>query len=286
MRNIPVSGANDASDYRLNVYLTVDSPDNEYDAQSKVVSVKGDATSPLTFNVAQRFFMRGTINGSVGTVDLDQDNPTKGDNPSKNFASFTTDLKPNDSFKIVANNLDEDDLAKSTFKIYDSSCLTGTDNPVGYFFKDNSGNIRAEYEGSYIIYLNKSGELWQSASNVVRKVYVSLEYVSTWWNNGEGGKSAWTALYAFGASGNRWYKLVSEGDYLVTQEAVDPKEYNGFNVVRMKPSADPDDPNSLTWDNKYYNQTNHATISGSNADCIRVWDGETDGKKNFDWKVR
>ena len=188
-------------------------------------------------------------------------------------------LQANDSFKLVVNT-------PSLYKVYDSSFdrlfegeLT---NWKSYYFANNSGAIKNNYEGDYVFYLNDSNNFYFGVDNVVRPIYVSLEFVSGWWSNDRGA----TAIYAFNSStqASTWLEVQSSGNYLVTKVNVDPTEYDKIDVVRY--DSNYSIPLNSTWTGKY-NQTNDAEIptNGLN-DCIRVWDGEENGNKKFDWIAR
>ena len=153
MRHIPITGEGDAnaSNYHLNVYLTLDNTENDaYDAQSKVVSTTGDGTSQFAYRLASRsgkngFFLSGTIKGSAGEVI--EDSSTRGDNA----ATFTADFQANDSFVVVQDT-------GSFFKIWDGSCLRSAGN--GFSAVDNK--VKVGTATRYVVYLNGSNEIWHT----------------------------------------------------------------------------------------------------------------------------
>lgn len=267
-------GSND--NYSAVAHLKIsDNSGSLTDVYSKDIAARigGGAVAQFASDRTDGYFLKGKING-VENTELNADAETKGTDPNR--ASFSSNFAAEDAFVIVNK-----DYAHSKFQIWGSSCLSYYDNgSILTHFQNSDGKIGVKTAGNYVLYLNDSenAQLWHS---VVRKIYVSLEWVS-WWTD----DSAWTAIYAFGSAGNRWYKLDTSGSYLVTKVAIDPSQYNTIIVVRMKSGSSEKEENALSWDDKYGNQTNNATIPSENADCIRVWDGEEGGNKKFDWIER
>ena len=173
----------------------------------KLVGTSIDQTKQVVIDTSDEnqsgFFLKGKhANGTDLVVKADVD--TKGDNPLNNHASFTTSLSPNDKF--VAVEYDSTQGVGGKFRIWNSSTLTGNNNPVGYYFENSSGNINTIYKGNYILYLNKSNQLWQSASNVETSGYLYVDVDVSWWGG------AWTSVYAYsgdlnGVHTGKWFAL-------------------------------------------------------------------------------
>ena len=246
----------------LNAYLTLG--DGKQTMELAVpVSETISANTVWKFEASQRYFLRFNPR-ATNQYDVAQDAVTQGDNPSNNYASFTHSFDLNDEFVIVAN-----DVANKRFKIYDASCLTGTNNPVGYFFDNASSKIKTNFAGDYVLYLNKSGELWQSASNVVRPVYIKLAESAAAWST-----SNQIVIYAFkGENHSKWFATSAVSGGFVTNEYIDPAEFNYVKIVEISSGQ------TLDWSHKVsdHETDNLAfpsvpTFEGTTAqDCAYAW---------------
>lgn len=265
----------------LNAQLSVDCDDNTFDFTTDIVSSTIDESKQISFDpasITKDFFLLGKFGDNTNYV-VEQDYPTKGDKPEDNLASFTYNMEAGDNFYIVNYS-----TSPSTFRVYDSAVLRGTNNPIGYYFSDNAGKIEANYKGSYVLYLNKqvANELWTSASDVVRPIYIKPTDVgglSNWW--GKDGR--WTAVYAFNEDvvpkKEKWFNVTTSGDYMVTTEAIDPTEYKTVIFVEMK--SDATEPG---WGGKN-NQTSNKDLSTTTEDCAYLKDDGW-GTKYADWGTR
>lgn len=266
MLNIPST----YSSWYLNAFLTVDG------VSSKAVSTTVDQSVQTAFDSSYTYFLRGTIGGVQ--QDLPMDKELAGAN-ANDHASFSISLKKNDSFKLVVSTPSQYKIFNDTYDRLLEGSLTNWKN---YYFVGNNGGIKINYDADYIFYLNDEDYFYFGVDNVVRPIYVSLEYVNTWWSNDRGA----TAIYAFNSSTKEsvWLDVETSGNYLATKVDVDPSEYDKIDVVRY--DSNYSIPLNSTWTGKY-NQTNDATVptNGIN-DCIRVWDDEENGNKKFDWIVR
>lgn len=150
MYNIPASELNS---YMI-AYLTLsdaaeENIDPELSVTSKAKISQIDSEGDLfTVSSSHNYYMHGVLGGKIDTITADT--TTKGNNK----ASFATPLTADDSFYIYENSSDG-------FNIYNSSILTGDDNPIGNDFKSGTNNkIDVKNTGNYILYLNDSNELW------------------------------------------------------------------------------------------------------------------------------
>lgn len=151
------------ADYYLNAYLTLGDG-----SQSKVLATKVnyDYYALYAFEPSQRYFLRGNINGQQ--QDIAQDATTQGNNPENNYASFSVNLNDGSDFLIVAN-----DVTNKRFKIYDASCLTG--DVSNFAFTNLNGQFKVNLTENFVLYLNKSGELWTSVSGEHYQLFIGDE---------------------------------------------------------------------------------------------------------------
>ena len=123
-----------------------------------------------------------------------------------------------------------------------------------YFFAAETGMAKLNYKATYTFALTTGKKINISATNIVRKLYVSLADPSVdWWE----GTGVFTALFAYVYGvGGHWYTLTKVSDHLyITDEVVDPTEYDRAIVGRIDNSIKNDD-SSTWWDSgKVYNQT-------------------------------
>ena len=290
LRNIKLSNY-PGSSYYVSAYLTMSGyvtggPEHIY---SKAIAIRFDRLKKYTYvhNVGSAF-MEGTVNSAAFYRDATTVGSTYGDD----VASFTG-VSLSNSDKVVIKEFDGTKL-----KIRNVSDFVGNDNHSDYYLTNDNGEMKPKFEGTYNydFYLNSDHQIYVNSQNIVRPIYVSLNENASWWHDGDAeGEDAWTAVYAFGASGSHWYKTSVSGDYLVTSAAINPTVYTTVIVVRMKYSSRNKAEADLSWDDKYHNQTINMPIKNSDSlpdkaenykDCIYLKDAEEDGNKKAEWGGR
>ena len=218
LRNIPLATY---ANYYVSAYLIL-SGEGGLNQSSKAVVTTVD---PSIYKAAYQptlgnFFITGTFNGTPGRITATS---TRSSVEDANKASFEgLSIYKNDVFTIY-------EVYDTKLYSHGSSCLTGSKNPVGYYFSDNSGDIKANYKGNYNLFLNKSNEIWTAASNVVRPFYV---HVDSWWFEA----SCTVALRAYDSSDSTkgvWFTWDAHSTYLETSAAVDPTMYDTLILVRV-----------------------------------------------------
>lgn len=267
LRNIPKATY---GDYYVCAYLNL-SGEGGVNQQTKAIAITVNRSETYVHNAyLGAFFMEGTFNGTPDIIEPTSVRETEGADNKATFEGLS--LHKDDSFVIK-------EFYGTKLYVKGSARFSGNSD---YYFADDSGSIKANFDGTYNLFLNKSDEIHTTASNVVRPIYVSLKNVS-WWGTG-----AWTAIYAFNnsTSTSRWYKTSESGDYLVSSAAIDPTVYDQLTVVRMNNSAKEKAENALVWEDKYYNQTEDLTIPHNTVnECVYInnSDGET---KTASWGAR
>ena len=273
LRNIPLATY---ANYYISAYLTLSGEDGVNQVSKAIVSTVNPAIyqaaySPLLGN----FFITGTFGGTPNRILATS---TRTSDEDANKATFEgLSLAKNDKFVI-------NEFYNTKLYVKNVAKFTGENNHSGYYFVDDSDEMKTNFNGSYNLYLTKDDQIYTTASNVVRPLYVSLKDVS-WWT----GDGAWTAICVFNnsTSVSAWYKMSVDGDYLVSSADIDPTVYNQLCVVRMKADSASKEENELSWEDKYYNQTVDLTIPHNDIkECVYVADSETDGKKNASWGTR
>ena len=134
--------------YSIKAFLTLNGDSTNYVATT--VDASRQVSFPRSKNVS---FLTGTFGGEQDIIDAD--NPTKGDHPENNFASFTHTFVKGDTFYFVRN-----DTTNNKFEILGSSVLTGEWNPIGQAFSNYGGAIKNDFGGDYILYFTDARELW------------------------------------------------------------------------------------------------------------------------------
>lgn len=169
MRNIPL---NNYGNHYLNVSLSLDG------VLSKTVSTSVDQTKQMAFPYNQSgYFLYGNFNQYNHVIPQDVTTLDDGepDTEGNNYASFTlANLRANDEFVMV-------NKAANTFKVFDYSCLKG--ESLVHFANDND-SVKTNFSGSYILYLNKSYELY-TGSTLSRPdgYYLTGDFVGETWAN-------------------------------------------------------------------------------------------------------
>ncbi len=215
-------------------------------------------------------FMGGTKEQDENTID-----------PENNFASFTISLNKDEVFNIYGH-----DGINHKFVVVSASKLTG--DASNYFFEENPGKfIKANYSADYILYLNKSLQLYTSATNVVRKISIDFSDV-TWWRNG-----AYTYLYAFNNTNGKksllsFENVENNANRIITSDTVNPKEREGLIVLRAISGTITSADQITNWNldehqegRQLYNQTVDINLkdNGSATEVIKILD-QKDGDKN------
>lgn len=267
MMNVPVSGANDASSYYLNAFLTVDDESNNtFDAVSKMVSTTIDGNIKTSFDASYDYFLRGIIDGQQ--KDLPKDVEPAGEN-GNDHASFSHNFKVNDSFKLVINTPSEYKIIDASFnRLIEGGSQSGWKN---HYFTNNNGGIKINYKGNYILYLNEDDNFYFGVSGVSRPLYVSVKDV-TWWGDGR-----LTGIWAFNNDTNvegRWFSLTkcsNKTNCFVTSEDVDASIYKSIDVVEMKAGV-----SELSWGNNNANVNNKTSdydipTNGIDNNCAYIW---------------
>ena len=232
MMNIPVTGANDASDYYLNAYLTIDDEENPaFDKVSKVVSTTIDGSKKTAFDCSHIDYDGYFISGTCGDIMADAV-PEDGNVASWSKAADTwQNLDSSDSFVIVKSSA-------SSFKMIGSSVLAGKSS---YYFSNATGNIGVNFDGGYKLYLQTESLLYSEGHDVTRPVYIKLDGSAAAWST-----SNQIVIYAFKSSpaANRWFDTNSISGGFVTKQSIDPTEFDYIKIVEIKSG------NTLDWSNK------------------------------------
>ena len=195
LRNVPV----DSNDYFVSAYLNL-SGEGGVSLTTKAIAINAAQTLKYSYtHDLGTAFMDGTFNGTPDVINATSVRTSVGDTNKATFEGLN--LKENDSFSIK-------EFYETKLYTKGSSRLTGKDNPIGYWFGNDSGSIKTNYDGTYNLYLNKSDEIWTAASNVDNDGYLYVNVNVSWWGN----DSAWTSVYAYrgdlnGEHTGKWFAL-------------------------------------------------------------------------------
>ena len=265
LRNVPV----DANDYYVSAYLSL-SGEGGVSLTSKAIAINAAETHKFSYVATDgAYFASGTINGSSQIV-----NATTVREGGNKCSFENLNLLAGDSFVIK-------EFYNTKLEIHGSSAFQG--QVCEFDLNDDSGKIGVTYKGKYNLYLkyvNDSNELWASASNVVRPMYVKTEYVKgDWWSS-----APKIRLWCVKDEAGTWVdlKTVTEQDLYVTNGNFDPTAYDYIIVARTNAS------NPGEW----WNQTvNVGDLNRSDSDsngtykilnCIAVWTSK-DGSNHYNY---
>ena len=247
--------------FAVTVYLTLENADGTTVSNMYVFNQDADRVGDYAPNETS-FLL---FSSADPQHPIAQDAETQGDHPENNLASFSVSLEKDGFFSIMGH-----DGEKNKFVIVAPDNLAKNNASNDYFFRDNTavpGTIAANFTADYTFYLNKSYELYSSAINVVRKVYISFEY-TTWWQGG-----AYTYLYAFNNSNSEKTFLPFESagtNMIVTTAEINPKQRPGLIVLRANKELE---NTSFNWETDLYNQTTDIILNNANEkDCVRIND--------------
>lgn len=251
IRNIPTS----CSDYYIQVNVTTEDPVNSQ-VISPLLTTSVDRKTQFVvdgFDIGYNL-VKKTSTG-FQTVNPAAE-PGEG-----NLAKFeNVSLNANESIAVIYCYVDfvdlgggamRPDFSTEIFKVfnYDDKGENGS-----YFFATEEGMAKVNFKATYTFQFTTGEKINVSATNIVRKLYVSLADSSVSWWEGEG---VFTALFAYVYGvGGHWYTLTKVSDHLyVTDEVVDPTVYNRVIIGRIDNSIKNTD--STTWwdSGKVYNQT-------------------------------
>jgi len=256
LKNIPKASAKDY--IRVNLSLT--------NAVGTTVSKLGVATADLSSQVS---FDRGETKFYLlkeGQTPIAQDAVTKGNDAENNYGSFTTSLNKDNSFVIFGQ-----DGSNNNFKVINSSSLRG--DVSNYSFVDVNGSIKVNYKADYVLYLNKSSELWTSFDNIERPLYIKIEL--GWWNDA----NAVTKIYGVNNSVNpvqtKLYDVEVSGSFLQTTTNYDFAKYPQLTVLRLDPKK------GFDWGNgSVRNQSVDTNVPSRNSidDCVYVYNEKVEEK--------
>lgn len=267
LRGIPLE---EYSNYYVCAYLSL-SGTGGVELTTKAVAISVDQTKALAFNSANGYFAM-SVNGGEPVEATSYG--------GGNLATFSNvELNSDDVVRISG-------FKNTKFYVYGNDKLRG--EVSAYNLENSSDVFSAKYKGTYTFFVNSDNEVWTSVRNVVRPLYIRLDYVSdNFWFNAD----AVTRLYAFKKNGNelvreKWFDVSEdvEHKYYVTTEDVDPTLYDYVIVARLNPS------NSSDW----WNQTIDIRLDTYDADdqslkvpnCIAVWTSKQDTKQEYGWEHR
>ena len=194
LRNITISGR---EKYYVSAYLTLSEGTT---SKTKAIVTSVDETIQRSYDPALgTSFITGEFDG---TPDVKYPTFIRDDSEDANKAEFTgISLKKDDTFVI-------NEFYETKLYIKNTAKFTGDNNHSGYYFADESGEMKANYDGSYNLFLTKSDQVYTTGSNVVTdgKLYVDVNV--SWWDDA----SAWTSVYAYkGTLGvdsvGKWFAL-------------------------------------------------------------------------------
>lgn len=247
LRNIPVATY---GDYYVSAYLTLSEGAT---LTSKAVAINVERTQQFTYDAEMGVsFLRGTIGGVSNKVVKATTIRTDASQDKATFMDLS--LLANDSFVIC-------EFYQTKLYVKNTANFTGDNNDSGNFFTNDNNRMKATYSGKFDLYLNKSDQIYAYADKLVRPLYVKIQ-INNWSD-----ANAWTALYVFGAAGNKWVGLATDGDYLKSTDDIDSDEYSTAIVVRMNPEY-----TSGSFDSgKAWNQTGNISIPLTNQDCLYVY---------------
>ena len=226
LRNVPV----DSNNYYVSTYLKL-SPKAEggeggKTLDSKAVAINADKSQKYVYTASLGTSFMVLTHNAVETI-IDTTNVRASDNDDK-FSKSSLNLVSGDSFVIK-------EFHDTHLYVKGSEVITGTKNPVGYYFSDDSDAIKVNYSGTFNLFLNKDNELWINASNVVRPVYLNL---ASWWFSGD----CHVALCAYKNSDNSqrtWFTWDKHATYLLTSGSIDPTLYDTIKIVRVLDGSEP-----------------------------------------------
>lgn len=288
LRNISLANYS-GENYYVSAYLQMTGTiaNGEPAIYSKAIAVRFDRAKKYVYvhNVGTAF-MEGTIGGKQ----IYREATTVGSAYGDDVASFEG-LELSTSDKVVIKEFDGTKL-----KIRNTSSFSGDYNRSSYYLSNDNGKMKPNFAGTYDLYLNSSHQIYTDGQDVVRPIYVSLDENASWWHNGDNkDENAWTAVYAYGASGSHWYKTTQDGDYLVTSAPINPSVYTTVIVVRMSYASRNKAEADLGWGDKYHNQTIDMPIKNSDTlpdkrdnyqDCVYLKDAQEGNNKKAEWGGR
>ena len=196
LRNIPAATY---GDYYVSAYLTLSEGAT---LVSKAVAINVERTQSFTYDPEMGVsFLRGTIGGVANKVVKATTIRTNANEDKATFKDLS--LSANDSFVIC-------ELYQTKLYVKNTANFTGDNNGSSNYFTNDSNKMKVTYAGKYDLYLNKSDQIYTSASNVCTNGYLYVDVDVSWWGN----DSAWTAVYAYKGSRDdntgKWYTLASQ----------------------------------------------------------------------------
>ena len=258
LRNIPLD---DYSDYYVCAYLNL-SGEGGLNQRTKAVAISVDQSKKYTHDaILGVSFITGTFGGNPDVINATSIRTSEQDQNKASFEGLS--ISKGDSFVI-------NEFYDTKLYVKNASNFLGDNNHSAYYFANESNKMKANFTGTYNLFLNKSDQIYTTASNVKRAVYVKNEI-------------GWSSvyLYAYGSSGNHWYPLTASGDYLVTSDELDPSEFDHVIAVGTATGS---------WDDKEGQTGNMdfgsvVTFDGSRAqDCLYVYNNN--GGVGASWGAR
>lgn len=267
LRDIPLETY---ANYYVSAYLTLSGEGGVALTTKAVVTTIDPSIFQAAYNHSDGlFFVSGTVNGSEQIV-----NATTVREGGNKCSFENLNLAAGDNFVIK-------EFYDTKLEIHGSSIYRGDVCDFDLNDDDVGGKIGINYAGKYNLYLkyvDDHNELWVTASNLVRPMYIKTEYVKGDWFAAEPKIRLWCVKDDIGA----WVdlKTVAAQDLYVTDGNFDPTTYDYIIVAR----TDATEPG--TW----WNQTiNVGDLNRSDSDsngaakilnCIAIWN-EKDGSNHY-----
>lgn len=198
LRNIPLETY---SDYYVCAYLTL-SGEGGVNLRTKAVAISVDQSKKYTHDpILGVSFITGTFSGNPDVINATSIRTSEEDQNKASFEGLT--ISKDDTFVI-------NEFYNTKLYVKNVSNFTGENNGSSNYFTNDNNKMKATYAGKFDLFLNKSDQIYTSASKVVTNGYLYVDVNVSWW----GDASAWTAVYAY--KGNKedntgkWYSLASQ----------------------------------------------------------------------------
>ena len=274
MRNIPISGENDASDYYLNAYLTLN---DGGETTSKVVATTVDQKTRLAFGAGKAGCFGVKKSASSGFTTFDKAEGNK----ANHWASFANiSLNEGDSFVLVNRAVDAN-KSNDFFAVYGYERLRARDNayeghPYGFY------GFRQEGESQFSVCPenNKYYFYVENETNRIEPKYSLTKTIKlnpgVWDSTG----SPWYAVNITntGLGQDGWYRM-TKNNSLYECTIINVPDDASIIFCRMNPNS-----SDLNWDNKWNQSKDLSALdTGNNTFTISDWNSDVPGKSSGSW---
>ena len=184
-------------DYYISAYLTL-TDGVEQTSKAIVTTVDTSIYQAAYIHNLGDYSVAGTFNGTPNVIPATS---IRGNAEAKDKATFEgLSIKKDDTLVI-------NEFYDTKMYVKNVANFTGDDNHSGYYFADESNEMKANFDGTYNLFLTKDDQIYTTASNVVSNGPLYVDVNVSWWGN----DSAWTSVYAYsgelGDNTGKWFAL-------------------------------------------------------------------------------